>query len=84
MLSLGHRGYIKVNNGTNSLPYEILLLHVLYRLSRPRHIKKILEGIFGLHKSKIPIGITYMIPAMYASRMKYLDNPVIFHKRIPC
>ena len=35
----GHRGSIKVNNGTYSLPYETLCLLVQYRLSRPRCIR---------------------------------------------
>ena len=49
----GQRGSIKVNNGTYSLPYKTLLLLVLYRLSRPRHTRKDMEGFFGIHKSKI-------------------------------
>ena len=69
-----------MNNGTDSLPYEMLLLLVLYRLSRPRHIKKELEGIFGLHKSKIPIGISFMMHAIQALIVEYLDNLVTFTK----
>jgi hypothetical protein len=44
----GHRGSIKVNNGTYTLPYETLLLLVLYRLSRPRYIRKGKEWNGGL------------------------------------
>ena len=79
----GHRGSIKVNNGTYSLPYETLLLLVLYRLSRPRRIRKEIEGFFGIHKSKISTGIACMIHAMHALGVQYLDNPVIFHNRMP-
>ena len=79
----GHRGSIKVNNGTYSLPYETLLLLVLYRLSRPRRIRKEMEGFFGLHKSKISTGITCMIHAMHGLALQYLDNPIIFHHSMP-
>ena len=72
-----------MNNGTDSLPYETLLLLVLYRLARPRHIRKEMEGFFGIHKSKISTGITCMIHAMHALSLQYLDNPVIFHNRMP-
>ena len=78
----GHRGSIKVNNGTYSLSYETLLLLVLHRLSRPRHIRKEMEGFFGMHKSKISTGITCMIHAMHALGVQYLYSPVIFHSRM--
>ena len=60
----GNRGSIKVNNDTYLLPYETLLLLVIYRLSRPRHVRKELEGFFGLHKSKVSTGITCMLHVM--------------------
>ena len=72
-----------MNNGTYSLPYETLLLLVLYRLSRPRHIRKEMKGFFGIHKSKISTGIACMIHAMHALGVQYLDNPDIFHNRMP-
>jgi hypothetical protein len=72
-----------VNNDTYSLPCETLLLHVQYRLSRPRHRRKEMEAFFGMHKSKISNGITCMIHAMHALGVQYLDNPVIFHIMIP-
>ena len=78
-----HRASIKVNSGTYSLPYETLLLLVLYRISWPRCIRKEVEGFFGLHKSKISTGITCMIHAMHGLVLQYLDNPVIFHHRMP-
>ena len=73
-----HRGSIKGNNGTYSLPYEALFLLVLYRLSRPRCIRKEMEGFFGMHKSKISTGIICMIHAVHTLGVQYLDNPVIF------
>ena len=78
-----NKGSIKVKNDTYSLPYETLLLLVLYRLSRPRHMRKEREGFFGLHKSKISTEITCIIHAMHALVLQYLDNPAIFHNRMP-
>lgn len=78
----GNRGSIKVNNGTYSLPFESLLLLVLYMLSRPRCIRKEIDSLFGLHKYKISTGIICMIYAMYALTVQYLDNAVIFHNKI--
>ena len=72
-----------MNNGTYSLPYETLLLLVLYKLSMPRRIRKEMEGFFGIHKSKISTGILCMFHAMHALGVQYLDNPVIFHNRMP-
>ena len=68
----GHRGSIKVNNGTYSLPYETLLLLVLYRLSRPRHIREELKGFFGIRKSNISTGITCMIHAISTKQLWFL------------
>ena len=79
----GNKGSIKVKNDTYSLFYETLCLLVLYRLSRPRHMRKEREGFFGLHKSKISTGITCLIHAMHALALQYLDNPAIFHNRMP-
>ena len=42
-----------------------------------------MEGFFGIHKSKISTGITGMIHAVHALGVQYLDNPFIFHIRIP-
>ena len=42
-----------------------------------------MEGFFGIHESKISTGITCMIHAMHAFGVQYLDNPVIFHNRMP-
>ena len=79
----GHRGPIKMNHGTYSLPYVTLFLLVLYRLSRPRCKRKEIEGFFGQHRSKISAGITCMIHAMHALAVQYLDNPAIIHSRMP-
>jgi hypothetical protein len=42
----GHKGAVKVQNGKYTLPYETLL--VLYRFSRPRHLQKDMELLFGI------------------------------------
>ena len=71
---IGHRGSIKVNNGTYSLPYETILLLVLYRLSRPRRIRKEMEGFFGIHKFKIS---TFLI-----NSLSIIWHPVMKNNRI--
>ena len=72
-----------MNNGTYSLPFETLLLLVLYRLSRLRRIRKEMEGSFGLHESQISTGKTCMIHAIHALAMQYLANPNVFYNRTP-
>ena len=71
-----------MNHGNYSLPYETLLLLVLCRLSRPRHIRKELEGFFEQHKSQVSTGIKCMIYTMYELVLQYLDNPIIFHHKM--
>ena len=79
----GHKGSVKVQNGKYSLPYETLFLLVLYRLSRPRHLQKYMESFFGICIARMSSSINFMIHAMHALGVLYLDNPKIFHWRIP-
>ena len=79
----GHNGAVKVENGKYSLPYETLLLLVLYRLSRPRRLRKDMESFFGICIARMSSAINFMIHAMHALRVLYLDNPKIFHWRMP-
>jgi hypothetical protein len=46
-------------------------------------MRKEIEGFFEIHKSKISTEITCMIHAMHALGVQYLENPVIFHNRMP-
>ena len=80
---VGHIGSIKVTNDIYSLPYETLLLLVLCRLSRPGHIRKDMKSFLGVNKSTISTEFTCMTHAMHALGVQYLDNPVIFHNRMP-
>ena len=73
----GHKGSVKVKNGKYSLPYETLLLLVLYRLSRPRHLQKDMESFFGICTDRMASAINFMIHAMHALGVLYLDNPKI-------
>ena len=57
----GHKGAVKVENGKYSLPYETLLLLVLYRLSRPRHLQKDMESFFGICTDRMSSAINFMI-----------------------
>ena len=64
-------------------PYETLLLLALYRLSTPNRIQCEMEKFFGFRRSKIRAGIRAMIDALYSLAVQYLDNPTIFHHRMP-
>jgi hypothetical protein len=48
-----HKGAVKVENGKYTLPYETLLLLVLYRFSRPRCVQKDMELFFGICISRM-------------------------------
>ena len=79
----GHKGAVKVENGKYSLPYETLLLLVLYRLSRPRRLQKDMESYFGIRIARMSSAINFMIHAMHALGVLYLDNSELFHQRMP-
>ena len=79
----GHKGAVKVENGKYSLPYETLLLLVLYRLSRLRRLQKDMEPFFGICIARMSSAINVMPHAMHALGVLYLDNPKIFHWRMP-
>ena len=74
-ISFGEENYVA--------PYETLLLLALYRLSRPNRIHREMEQFFGFRRSKISAGIRAMVDAMYSLAVQYLDNPTIFHHRMP-
>ncbi len=56
---------------------------VLFRFARPRCIRKEMEGFFGIRRSKISSGIKAMVDAMHSLALLYLDNPQIFHCKMP-
>ena len=56
-----HKVAVKVENGKYSLPYETLLLLVLYRLSRPRHLQKDMESFFGICTDRMSSAINFII-----------------------
>lgn len=80
---IGSKNAITFDDGRYSCPYETLLLMVFYRFSRPRRIRKEMEGFFGIRRSKISSGIKAMVDAMHSLAILYLDNPRIFHHKMP-
>ena len=70
-------------DGRYCYPYETLFLMVLFRFSGPHRIQKEMEGYFGIRRSKISSGIYTMVNALHSLVLKYLDNPSIFHGRMP-
>ena len=79
----GHKGAVNVQNGKYTLPYEILLLLVLYRFSSPGCLRKDMESFFGICIARMSLSINFMIHAMRALGVLYLDNAEIFHRRMP-
>ena len=77
------RCLIVFENGNYSAPYETLLLMVLFRFSRPRRIHKDMEAYFAYRRSKISAGVKAMVHALHALSLLYLDNPALFHHRMP-
>jgi hypothetical protein len=74
---------IVFDKGRYCCPYETLLLMVLFRFSRPRRIRKEMEGFFGMRRSKISAGVHVMVDALHSLAVQYLDDPRIFHLRMP-
>ena len=58
-------------------------LKAMFRFSRPRRIRKEMEGFFGIRRSKISAGIMAMVDALHSLAILYLDNPKIFYQRMP-
>jgi hypothetical protein len=79
----GVKGKIVFGDGRYSAPYETLFLLVLYRLARPKRIRRDMEEFFGFRRSKISAGIKAMASAMHTLALKYLDDPSIFLDRMP-
>jgi hypothetical protein len=42
-----------------------------------------MEQFFGFRRSKISTGVRAMVDAMYSLAVQYLDNPALFHNRMP-
>ena len=79
----GEKEHIRFGVGRYSCQYESLLLMMMYRLSRPCRIYRDMESFFGFRRSKICAGIRAMLIAMKTLAVQNLDNPRIFHHRMP-
>jgi hypothetical protein len=64
-------------------PYETLLLLVLYRLARPHRVRREMEAFFRFRRSKISACIKTMVGPLYTLAVQYLNDPTIFHHRMP-
>ena len=73
---------VQVENGKKSLPYETLLLLVLYWFSRPRRLQNNMESFFGICIARMLSTMSFVISTMHAVGVLYLDNPNIFHWRM--
>ena len=82
----GHSGAITAKHGKYYVPYEILLLPVLFSFSRPHYLRKGIEGFLGVLHSIMTCGINCMIQTMHSQRVQYLDNTAIstgeYHSRL--
>ena len=79
----GTKDKISFGKEKYAAPYETLLLLVLHRLSRPTRIRRDMEEHFRFRRSKISAGIRAMVAAMYSLAVQYLDDPKLFHHRMP-
>ena len=79
----GLKPCITFDHGRYSSPYETLFLMVMFRFSRPRRIRKEMEGFVGIRRSNISAGIMAMVDALHSLAILYLDNPKIFYQRMP-
>ena len=60
-----------------------LFFSCFFRFSRPRCIRKDMEGFFGIRQFKISSNTKAMVDAMHSLALLYLDNPRIFHHKMP-
>ena len=74
---------IVFDKGRYCCPYETHLPMVIFRFSRARRIRKEMEGFFGMRRSKILAGVNVMADTWQSLAVQYLDNPRIFHFRMP-
>jgi hypothetical protein len=70
------------DSGNYSAPFESLFLMVMFRMSRPRHLRPEMESYFGFRRSKISAGIKEMVNALYLVTKPYMDSPQIFQQRM--
>ena len=79
----GTKAAISFGSGRYRVPYETLLLLVLFRFARPHRISHEMAEFFDMKKSKISAGIRTMVDAIHDLSFAYLDNPVIHRNRMP-
>ena len=66
-----------------TIDYECGFIILLYRLSRPRRVHHDMEKIFGIRRSRLLAIIRTFADALYKVAYPYLNNPSIWHSRMP-
>ena len=78
----GDRGKITCVNWY-TIDYECGFLILFYRLSRPRRLRHDMEKTFGIRRSQSSVIIQTFSEALYQVAFPYLNNPGIWHSRMP-
>ena len=66
-----------------TIKYESGILILLYHLSCPQRLRHDMEKIFGIQRSCLSAIIQMFSEALYKVAMPYLNNPSIWHNRMP-
>ena len=66
-----------------TIDYKCGFIILLYRLSRPRRVRHDMEKIFGIRRSRLSAIIRTFADALYKVAYPYLNNPGIWHSRMP-
>ena len=66
-----------------TINYEYGFLILLYHLSRPRRLRHDMEKISGVQRSRLSAIIQTFSEALYQVAFPYLNNPSIWHSRMP-
>ena len=66
-----------------TIDYECGFLILLYRLSQPQRVRYDMEKTFGIRRSRMSMIIQMFSEALYKVAFPYLNNPGIWHSRMP-
>ena len=66
-----------------TIKYECRIVILLYHLSCPQRLRHNMEKIFGIWRSCLSAIIQTFLEALYKVATTYLNNPSIWHSRMP-
>ena len=66
-----------------TIDYKCGFLILLYCLSQPRRLQHDMEKTFGVRRSRLSVIIQMFSEALYQVAFPYLNNPSIWHSRMP-